>query len=254
MVSAGIGFSIQLSEQLSNLNLEHQKISIIIPVLNEAARIAAVINQIEKSAEIEIIVVDGGSIDNTVEVASSLGVRVISTQKGRSLQMNTGAQIASGEILLFLHADTELPQGFAALVHAALNQLQVIAGAFELKIDGGHRGLRLIEKMVSLRSHFFQLPYGDQAIFIKAKTFWQFGGFPELPIMEDFEFIHRLKRYGKIKILPAAVITSGRRWQQLGILKTTLINQFMILGYYLGIPPEKLAYFYRKKRNERKKS
>lgn len=223
-------------------------------MLNEAARIASVIQHIEKTEEVEIIVVDGLSVDNTVEVVSSLGVNVISTPRGRSLQMNTGAKIASGEILLFLHADTKLPTGFAALVRQTLNQPQVIAGAFELKIEGKEWGLRLIEKMVSLRSHFFQLPYGDQAIFIKAKTFNKFGGFPELPIMEDFEFINRLKRYGKIKILPVAVITSGRRWQQLGVFKTTLINQFMILGYYLGIPPEKLANFYRKKRHERKKS
>ena len=218
-------------------------------MLNEAARIASVIQQIEKIEEIEIIVVDGGSVDNTVEVVYSLGVNVISTQRGRALQMNTGAKMASGEILLFLHADTVLPQGFAELVRDALNKSGVIAGAFELKIEGRHKGLRLIEKMVSLRSHFFQLPYGDQAIFIKAETFNQFGGFPELVIMEDFEFINRLKRYGKIKILPISVITSGRRWQQLGILKTTLINQIMILGYYLGIPPEKLANFYRKKRD-----
>lgn len=232
-----------------NLNRQHPKISIIIPVLNEAARIASLINQIEKTEEIEIIIVDGLSVDNTAELASNLGVNVISTNRGRALQMNTGAKIASGEILLFLHADTELPQGFAALVQDALNQPKIIAGAFELKIEGRHRGLRLIEKLVSLRSHFLQLPYGDQAIFIKAETFQKFGGFPELPIMEDFEFIRGLKRYGKIKILPVAVITSGRRWQQLGILKTTLINQFMIIGYYLGIPPEKLADFYRKKRS-----
>ncbi len=232
-----------------NLNRKHPKISIIIPVLNEAARIASVIKQIEKTEEIEIIVVDGLSVDHTVEVASSLGVNVISTPKGRAIQMNTGAKIASGEILLFLHADTELPKGFVALVQDALNQPNVIAGAFELKIEGKHRGLRLIEKLVSLRSHFLQLPYGDQALFIKAETFNKFGGFPELPIMEDFEFINRLKRYGKIKILPVSVITSGRRWQQLGILKTTLINQVMILGYYLGISPEKLANFYRQKRS-----
>lgn len=237
-----------------NLNPQPQKISIIIPVLNEATRIASVINQIEKTEEIEIIVVDGLSVDNTVEVASSLGVNVISTPRGRALQMNTGAKIASGEILLFLHADTELPKGFAGLVRDALNQPQVIAGAFELKIEGQQWGLRLIEKIVSLRSHFLQLPYGDQALFIKAETFRQLGGFSELPIMEDFELINRLKRYGKIKILPISVITSGRRWQQLGIWKTTLINQFIILGYYLGIPPETLAKFYRKKRNERKKS
>ena len=229
-----------------NFYPEYAQISIIIPVLNEADNIESVINQIQKTENIEIIIVDGGSQDHTVEIAQSLGVKVIVTQRGRALQMNAGAKIATGEILLFLHGDTQLPAGFEKDVRKIWINDNIIAGAFQLKIDNSQWSLRLIEKTVFWRSKYLQMPYGDQAIFIKASTFWQVGGFPEQPIMEDFEFIRRLNRLGKIEILSSSVITSGRRWQKLGVFKTTLINQFVVFGYYLGISPIKLSQWYRK--------
>ncbi|AFY75997.1 glycosyl transferase [Pleurocapsa sp. PCC 7327] len=221
------------------------RISIIIPVLNEAAIIQETLSRFQNSSDIEIIIVDGGSQDRTVELARELGVKVIvSPQFGRANQMNLGAAAATGNILLFLHADTHLPTGYSEIIQETLSRPQTVAGAFELAIDSQEKSLRLVERVVNLRSRFCSLPYGDQAIFLKASIFREIGGFPDLPIMEDFEFIQCLKKRGKITIAPAKVITSSRRWQKLGIFKTTLINQLIILGYYLGISPKKLARLY----------
>ena len=224
-------------------------ISIIIPVLNEAAIIKQTLSELQQhsGSEIsEIIVVDGGSQDNTVAIAQQTVAKVmVVTGQGRAGQMNAGAKIAQGEILLFLHVDTQLPPNFIKLIRETLKQPKIVAGAFELAIEGSDRSLRWIEMLVKMRSHLFSLPYGDQAIFISKQTFVQSGGFAEIPIMEDFEFIKRIQQNGKIAIAPAAVTTSGRRWQNLGVWQTTLINQFIIAGYYLGISPQKLGDFYR---------
>jgi rSAM/selenodomain-associated transferase 2 len=221
------------------------KISIIIPVLNEATSIKPVIQQALTGENIEIIVVDGGSQDQTVEVVHALGVKLIHSSPGRGQQMNLGATQATGEILLFLHADTYLPHQFDDYIYQILAQPQTIAGAFNLNISAHLSGIRWVEMIVNWRSRFLQFPYGDQAIFLKTTTFWQVGGFPQLPIMEDFELIRQLRKTGKIAIADAAILTSGRRWQKLGILKTTLLNQLIIIGYLLGISPDKLAKFYR---------
>lgn len=239
------------------------KISIIIPVLNEADRIWSTLSSIQSTSNhVEIIVVDGGSRDKTVTVAESFGVKVLSVEPGRARQMNAGAAVARGEILLFLHADTRLPAEFEILIYQALGETEKyrknspqlttaakiqnpIAGAFKLKIDAQLKGLQLVEKMVNLRSRLLGMPYGDQAIFLKSAVFRDIGGFPDLPILEDFELILHLRRLGQIVIVPASVLTSGRRWQKLGVLKTTLINQLIILGYFLGVAPTQLAHWYR---------
>src|ERR687885_877753 len=229
------------------------QISIIIPVLNEAATIEKTLTRLHDIADIEVIVVDGGSRDETVAIAHRCGkifapsskLKVIPAAAGRARQMNAGAAMATGDILLFLHADTHLPSKFDTLVRQTLQNPSTIAGAFELRIDSDLRGLRLIERIVNMRSRVFSMPYGDQAIFLKATTFHEIGGFPNLPIMEDFELMLRLKRQGRIKIVPATVLTSGRRWQKLGVLKTTLMNQLIIAAYFLGIPPVQLAHWYR---------
>ena len=221
-------------------------ISIIIPVLNEAEIVAKTLGQLAQYPAVEVIVVDGGSTDNTVAIAQKIAKVITVVGQGRAGQMNAGADIAQSDILLFLHADTQLPSNFIELVSRTLQPPQVIAGAFELQIDGSEKSLRLVEILVKIRSHLFSLPYGDQAIFISRETFSKLGGFAKLPIMEDFEFIQRAKHHGKIAIAPRAVITSGRRWQKLGVWKTTLINQIIIIGYYWGISPVKLGQFYRR--------
>ncbi|MDZ8261204.1 TIGR04283 family arsenosugar biosynthesis glycosyltransferase [Nostoc sp. ChiQUE01b] len=226
-------------------NIAAAKISIIIPVINEAGNIKEAIATTQPSINIEVIVVDGGSKDDTVEIAQSLGVKVISSSPGRAIQMNAGAVAASGEILLFLHADTRLPTGFDEMIRIALQQPGTVAGAFKLRIDASLLSLRWVEWGVNVRSHFYQMPYGDQAIFLTKEVFQQIGGFPELPIMEDFELMHRLKRIGRIVIIPTPVITSARRWLQKGVFKTTLLNQFIIIAYLLGVSPERIRRWYR---------
>uniref|UniRef100_A0A7C3VKT7 4,4'-diaponeurosporenoate glycosyltransferase n=1 Tax=Planktothricoides sp. SpSt-374 TaxID=2282167 RepID=A0A7C3VKT7_9CYAN len=228
-------------------------ISIVVPTLNEAAIIKETISQVKKSGRdtlVEIIVVDGGSRDATMEIASSGGAKVIGSAGGRACQMNAGAKVAAGDVLLFLHADTRLPDRFDVLVRQTLATAGVVAGAFELKIDAPGWGLRLVEKGVNWRSRLLAMPYGDQAIFLPASVFWQLGGFRELPIMEDFELVLRLRRLGLMGIAPAPVVTSARRWQALGVVKTTAINQYMILGYYLGVSKARLAQWYRGKKPE----
>jgi hypothetical protein len=223
-----------------------QKISIIIPALNEAATIARTLSHLEGVDNLEVIVVDGGSIDETAELARSRKAKVIQSNPGKAIQMNTGAAAAAGDILVFLHADTLLPEGFRHQIVAALNQKSVAAGAFRLSIDSPAAGIRFIECMANLRSRFLRLPYGDQALFMKKSLFDKIGGFPEMQIMEDFILVRRLKHKGKIVIVPKAVVTSPRRWLHLGILKTWLINQLVIMAYYLGLPSKRLTRIYRR--------
>ena len=225
------------------LDAQRPPISVIVPTLNEAQALERWGN---KAIPGELIVVDGSSEDDTIALAKDLGATVITSEPGRATQMNQGAAIAQSDILLFLHADTRLPDHFLELVQQTLAQPQVVAGAFELAIEGKLPGLRWVEWGVNWRSRYLQMPYGDQAIFLKAETFRQLGGFAQLPIMEDFELIKRLQKLGKISIAPASVVTSGRRWQKLGVIKTTVINQIAIAAYYLGVSPERILRLYRR--------
>jgi len=219
-------------------------ISIIIPVLNEAAIIQSTLLELQKNQGIEIIVVDGGSQDNTTNIVQETEAKLITAAGGKAAQMNQGAQIAQSELLLFLHGDTFLPQNFIHMVNDTLKQPKVVAGAFELAISGNEKSLRWVELMVKLRSHLFRLPYGDQGIFVRKNLFEQIGGYRNLPIMEDFDLIQRLKQHGVIAIASGHVVTSSRRWQKLGVWQTTVINQLVIAGYYLGISPTKLRNLY----------
>lgn len=220
-------------------------ISVIIPALNEERYLDRTLQSLQQAAGVEVMVVDGGSADDTVRQAKAAGVRVMVAAGGRARQMNVGARAAQGDILFFLHADTLAPPGFDGAIRRALQDPRVAAGAFHLGIRGASPGLRLVEHLANWRSRWLGLPYGDQGLFVRADLFRKMGGFPELPIMEDYVMVRRLGRRGRVVTLPLAVATSGRRWQALGIWRTTLINQMIIIGYSLGVAPPVLARWYR---------
>jgi rSAM/selenodomain-associated transferase 2/rSAM/selenodomain-associated transferase 1 len=218
-------------------------LSIIIPTLNEERVIEQTLASVVNLAGVEVIVADGGSTDATVEIVRRSGVRLVPVRPGRGRQMNAGAAIALGEVLLFLHADTNLPDGFMEQIWSTLDG-GAIAGAFHLSIDDDLPGLRWIEWGANLRSRYLQLPYGDQGLFMRSEQFHRVGGFPNWPLMEDYELSRRLSRHGRIRLAPGTIGTSSRRWRTLGIWRTTLINQICVAGFHLGVSPEKLAQWY----------
>jgi hypothetical protein len=220
-------------------------ISVIIPTLNEERNIAKALEN-ARGVKIERIVADGGSNDRTRDIVKEHNVKLIYSNKGRAIQQNAGAQCAKGEILLFLHADSSLPRGFdSAIRQAYVNNFSF--GAFSLGIDAGGLGFRATEIIANARSKYLGLPYGDQAIFVDKKLFEDVGGFPIIPIMEDFLLIKNLTKITgtKPKILSQKVMTSPRRWQQYGLCRVFFINQLVILGYYAGVSPDELANFYK---------
>jgi hypothetical protein len=240
----------QHASSLNGLSAGSILISVIIPTLNEAEVIAPTISNLKKYQHTEIIVVDGGSRDKTVVLARTMGARVLTSTPSKAAQMNAGAAHASGDVFLFLHADTSLPENFENRVLAAMARQDIRAGAFSLGIASGARGLRFIERAANWRSRFLQMPYGDQALFVTRQLFHEIGGYPDYPIMEDFEFVRKLKKKGKIAILPESVQTSPRRWLNLGILKTWLLNQLIVVAYYLGISPQRLSRWYNRNKGK----
>lgn len=218
-------------------------LSIIIPALNEERSIAATLRPLVGRENVEVIVADGGSTDATVEVSQELGAAVVGARRGRGRQLNAGAALTQGETLLFLHADSQVPPNFETTIAAVLNS-GCVAGAFRLHIDSSRRMLRWVERGANLRSRLLQLPYGDQGLFLRAELFYQLGGYPDWPLLEDYELSRRLRRKGRIALAAESVSTSARRWNKLGVCRTTLINQCTLLGYHLGVSPERLARWY----------
>jgi rSAM/selenodomain-associated transferase 2 len=219
------------------------RISIIIPVVDEERRIGARLAELRGFEE--VIVVDGESRDRTVEIARGFrGVRVESAPRGRASQMNHGARLAGGDVLLFLHADVSLPPDAATQIAAALGDPRTVAGAFRtwhIAEDG--RSAPWLH-LADLRSRYTGLPYGDQALFVRRDVFWKAGGFPDQPLMEDLELSRRLRRLGRIATVPARVRVSGRRFLAHPIRDTLLVNAFAFL-YRLGVPAASLARLYR---------
>jgi len=221
------------------------RVSVIIPALNEFHHLPATLASVRRGDPHEIIVVDGGSVDGTAELARNQGAIVLISSPGRAVQMNRGAAIATGERLLFLHADTLLPADYSTQVRQTLAPPGVVAGAFSFAIATEFPGRERIERATNARARRWQLPFGDQALFLGRDTFRLTGGFREWPIMEDYEFVRRLRTQGRIAIAPSVALTSGRRWCELGAVRTTLVNQIIIVGYRLGVPPARLATWYR---------
>lgn len=223
---------------------EPPSISIIIPTLDEAEFIAGTLASIPRGPGLEVIVVDGGSRDDTPAIAQSLGALVLSSSPGRARQMNVGADSSKKDLLLFLHGDTRLPEGFTGLIHQCFRNPRVVAGAFRLGLAPPLKGSAFIEKMANLRAEKFHLPYGDQAIFVPAKLFKNLGGYSEIPLLEDVDLVRRLRKIGRLEVIPVPVVSSSRRWKKRGVWKTTSINQMILMGFFLGIPPRILARWY----------
>ena len=224
-------------------------ISIIIPTLNEESSLAVAVNRAQSGTDIEIIVADGGSSDRTLALAKALQVKVVRSRPSRALQMNAGAREAQGDILLFLHADTLLPEGYDSCIRRISGEPEFAVGAFRLGIEAPGAALRFIEFGANLRSKYGHLPYGDQALFMRRQCFTESGGFPEIPLMEDFALVWQMKKRGRVVLAPLTVQTSARRWQNLGILRTTILNQLIVGAYLAGVSPARLAAWYRRRKN-----
>jgi rSAM/selenodomain-associated transferase 2 len=228
------------------------KFSIVIPVLHERDQINSVVEHLRSQdfeGVWEIIAVDGDPQGETIKAIEDRNVVSITSPKGRALQMNAGAAVAQGEILIFLHADTKLPSSALKKISQVLEDEKYVGGAFDLRIDSDRLFLKYIAARARLRSRLNKIPYGDQAIFIRKSYFDKIGHFKEIPLMEDVDLMRRIKKKGgKIFILRDRVKTSARRWEKEGVLYTTLKNQLLISLYYLGVGPDKLAKFYRSHR------
>jgi rSAM/selenodomain-associated transferase 2 len=221
-------------------------LSIIVPCLDEAAGIADALSALAplRARGAEVIVVDGGSRDDTMERARPLADRVMATSRGRATQMNAGAARAQGEMLLFLHADTRLPEAADALIIDGLNRSRRGWGRFDVTIAGRHPLLRVVERLMNLRSRLTGIATGDQAIFVNRSLFTAAGGYPEIPLMEDVALCKRLKRFGPPLCLKHHLTTSGRRWERHGVVRTITLMWMLRLAYWLGADPGKLALRY----------
>lgn len=221
------------------------KVSVVIPVLNEEKVLHSTLSALSLTGNEELIVVDGGSSDRTVSIASQFTDKVYVTQRGRGHQMNFGAERADGDILLFLHADCLLPDGGFAIIRETLANDKVAAGAFDISIDHPGFHFRVIECAANLRSRIASVPYGDQGIFMRKRTFEQLGGFAEIPLMEDIEISGRLKSMGRIAFIRAPIRTSPRRALKEGILYAILRDWIIAISFsFLKVPPERLVKYY----------
>ena len=221
-----------------------RRLTVVLPVLNEAAIIVAALQALAplRARGAEIIVADGYSRDGTARLAEPFADGVITVRRGRGAAMNAGAALGTGDALLFLHADTTLPDGADRLIDAAL--ARHAWGRFDLRIAGRHPLLAVIARMINWRSRLTGVATGDQAIFVSRKAFKAVGGFPDLPLMEDIAISRRLKRLCRPFCIATPAITSGRRWEQSGVIRTILLMWRLRLSYYLGVEPALLAELY----------
>ncbi len=214
------------------------RISIVIPALNEARVLGDSLAALPREPGLEILVADGGSADGTAAIAERHGARVVTTARGRGRQMNAGAASATGETLLFLHADTRLPADAYDWVRRVLDDARIAGGAFHLSIAGEGWFYAFTARNANLRSKFLGSPYGDQAFFVRRRLFETIGGFRDLPYCEDLDLIRRLRRHGRVVLAPAAVSTSARRWEQHGRTWVTVRNGLLFFRYWMGLLKE----------------
>ena len=222
-----------------------EALAIVVPMLDEAATLPALLVHLAgwRARGCEVVLVDGGSRDDSVEMARAAGFRVLIAERGRARQMNAGAQACGRALMLFLHADTRLPEAADAMVRAAL-AVQAW-GRFDVRIDGRPLMLRVVAALMNLRSRLSGIATGDQAIFVRRDVFEAVGGFPDQPLMEDIELSCRLLRVSRPACLRARVRTSGRRWEQRGVWRTIALLWRLRWAYWRGVPAERLAEAYR---------
>ncbi len=220
--------------------------SIIMPVLNEAAVLEQYLLTLQQhfvGHEYELLIVDGGSADTTVAIAECYG-RVIHSARGRAAQMNSGAKVARGEVFIFLHADTQLPDDAFIAIQQVLQTQNVVGGAFRLRFDCQKVSYKLVASITNLRSAITHIFTGDQAYFIRARSFRAIGGYPEQPLMEDIEIITRLHAIGSVVLLSQYVTTSARRHEHIGLLRSVLFMWYLRTLYTFGISPLRLQQMY----------
>ncbi|GBE03246.1 PGL/p-HBAD biosynthesis glycosyltransferase/MT3031 [bacterium BMS3Abin09] len=221
-------------------------ISVIMPVLNEAKDLRISLELLHLSNNEELIIVDGGSSDDTMAIAAEFTDKVFQTKTGRASVMNHGAEMAAGELLLFLHADCILPENGFRIIRETLNDSGIAAGGFRLSINDPGLRFRVIETAANLRSRIAELLYGDQGIFVKKETFNKVGGYANIPLMEDIEISGKLKRTGRLALTGPPIKVSPRRWLNEGAIHTTFRDWSIAFSYsFLNIPPDKLIKYYR---------
>lgn len=221
------------------------KLTVVIPALDEADCIDAAVCS-ASAPGVEVIVVDGGSSDATAARAEACGARVLRAASGRARQLAAGAAAGSGDVLLFLHADTRLPPGFEAAVGEALDDPGTAGGAFGFRFDRRSPSLRLVEAGARARAALLGMPYGDQALFVRRSVLDAIGGIPQVPIMEDMDLVRAMRRQGRVALLPLDAVTSARRHRSRGPLRTALRHVVAALAWALGIERERIAAWVRR--------
>ncbi|MDQ6982476.1 MAG: TIGR04283 family arsenosugar biosynthesis glycosyltransferase [Mariprofundus sp.] len=223
-------------------------IAIIVPVFNEATVLPELIGRMQSVDTDTLIVVDGGSRDDSHRLLENSGIRWCQSEPGRAAQMNAGAEESTNDILLFIHADTIINSSNISAMCEAMEDGSYAGGRFDLCLSGNAVAFRIIEWLINVRSRLTGISTGDQCQFVRRSVFEQMGGFPDQPLMEDVEFSKRLKRHGRVACLREKVITSSRRWEQLGIVATIWLMWKLRFLYWFGVSPEKLAQMYRQTR------
>jgi rSAM/selenodomain-associated transferase 2 len=234
--------------QKESANIRSKPISIIVPVLNEAASIERFLKRLaQRAGDAELIVVDGGSSDGTVDLTRNHCDRCLDTPPGRALQMNAGARTASGDAFWFVHADCEVPVGCLEQISNALRQPDIVGGFFRIRIPNRHFVYRLTDSFAHYAGLLLRMRFGDHGFFCRRTAFEKIGGFPELPLMEDAEFFRKLRRLGRIAIISSRLVSSSRRYEQVGPWRLTFTYGLIALLYLLRVPIPVLATIYRKR-------